>query len=66
MCVCVCVCVCVCQSSSKSFCSVNAKVTGYSLECVNVLTRNAHLHQTTATKYGAQIEGHLMRTHSQK
>jgi len=32
----------------------------------NVITRSAHLHQTTATKDGAQIERHLVHTHSQK
>ena len=32
----------------------------------NVITRSVHLHQTTATKDGAQIERHLMHTHSQK
>jgi len=32
----------------------------------NTITHSAHLHQTTATKDGAQIERYLMRTHSQK
>ena len=45
------------------------KVTGYSLGRVphsKCETRSAYLHQTTATKDGAQIEKHLVRTHSQK
>ena len=32
----------------------------------NAITRSAHLHQTSATKDGTQIERHLVRTHSQK
>ena len=32
----------------------------------NMITRSVHLHQTTATTDGAQIERHLVRTHSQK
>ena len=32
----------------------------------NMTARSAHLHQTTGTKDGAQIERHLVRTHSQK
>ena len=32
----------------------------------SAITSGAHLHQTTATKNGAQIERHLVRTHSQK
>ena len=32
----------------------------------SVITRGAHLHQTTATKDGAQIERHLVHTHSWK
>ena len=32
----------------------------------NAITHGAHLHQTTATKDGAQIERHLVRTHKQK
>ena len=32
----------------------------------NAITHGAHLHQTTATKDGAQIERHLVRTHSKK
>ena len=46
-----------------------AKVKGYSLGHVhaeNVTTHSTHLYQTTATKDGAQIEMHLVRTHSQK
>jgi len=31
----------------------------------NAITRSAHLNRTTATKDGAQIERHLVRTHSQ-
>ena len=31
----------------------------------NAITRSAHLHQTTAMKGGAQIERHLVCTHSQ-
>ena len=45
------------------------KVTGYSLGRVprsKCETHSAYLHQTTATKDGAQIEKHLVRTHSQK
>ena len=46
-----------------------AEVKGYSLGHVhteNVTTHSTHLYQTTATKDGAQIEMHLVRTHSQK
>ena len=57
---------------------LKVKVTGYSLvhvpcskrdisQCSKcVITRSAHLHQTTATKDVAQIERHLVRAHSQK
>ena len=32
----------------------------------NAITHSAHLHQTMATKNGAQIESHIIHTHSQK
>ena len=32
----------------------------------NAITHSDHLHQTMATKDGAQIERHLVRTHNQK
>jgi len=32
----------------------------------NMIAHSAHLHQTMATKDGAQIERHLVHTHSQK
>ena len=32
----------------------------------NTITHSAHLHQTMVTKDGAQIERHIVHTHSQK
>ena len=43
------------------------KVTGYNwglFRAPNAITRSAQLHHTRATKDAAQIERHLMRTHS--
>ena len=38
----------------------------FRVQTYNAITRSAHLHQTTVTKDRAQIERHLVRTHSKK